>query len=102
MKNTLTATSLILLFLLSLASPLAAVMQEHQEASRTSARSTACTGYICINEVIPNPNGYDDALYPNGEWFELYNSGTVDVDLTGWKATTSASKTLNLLSLIHI
>jgi len=98
MKNTLTATSLILLFLLSLASPLAAVMQEHQEASQTSARSTACTGYVCINEVIPNPNGYDDALYPNGEWLELYNSGTVDVDLTGWKVTTSASKTLNVNS----
>jgi len=95
MKTTLTATSLMLLFLLSLASPLAVVMQEDQDANLTSARSTACTGFVCINEVIPNPNGYDDATYPGGEWFELYNSGTVDVDLTGWKATTSASKFLN-------
>ena len=95
MKTTLTATSLILLFLLSLASPLATVLQESEDARQTSGRSTACTGNVCINEVIPNPNGYDDATYPGGEWFELHNSGTVGVDLTGWKVTTSASKTLD-------
>ena len=95
MKTTLTATSLILLFLLSLASPLATVLQESEDARQTSGRSTACTGNVCINEVIPNPNGYDDATYPGGEWFELHNSGAVGVDLTGWKVTTSASKTLD-------
>ena len=95
MKNTLTATSLILLFLLSLASPLASVMEENQDVSPTSGRSTACTGDVCINEVIPNPNGLDAGTYPDGEWFELFNSGTSDVDLTGWKVTTSASKTLD-------
>ena len=95
MKTTLTATSLILLFLLSLASPLATVLQENEDASQTSGRSTACSGNVCINEVIPNPNGLDAGTYPDGEWFELYNSGTVGVDLTGWKVTTSASKTLD-------
>ena len=60
-----------------------------------AGRSTACTGDICINEVIPNPNGYDDANYPGGEWLELYNSGTVDVDLTGWKVTNTASQSLD-------
>ena len=95
MKKTLTATSLMLVFLFSLTSPLANVLHDHQEASDTSARSTACTGYVCINEVIPNPNGRDDGTYPDGEWFELYNSGPVDVDLTGWKVTTSAQKSLD-------
>ena len=33
-----------------------------------SARSQPCGGSICINEVMPNPNGYDDAVWPNGEW----------------------------------
>ncbi|MGB1485407.1 MAG: lamin tail domain-containing protein, partial [Poseidonia sp.] len=96
MKTTLTATSLILLFLFSLTSPMATVLSEGAAADRTTGRSTACSGYVCINEVIPNPNGLDAGTYPDGEWFELYNSGTVDVDLTGWKATTSASKTLAL------
>ena len=87
MKTTLTATSLILLFLFSLTSPMATVLSEGAAADRTTGRSTACSGYVCINEVIPNPNGWDDAAYPNGEWLELYNQGTVDVDLTGWKVT---------------
>lgn len=95
MKTTLTATSLMLLFLLSLASPLAPVLQESEDTRQTTGRSTACTGDVCINEVIPNPNGLDAGTYPDGEWFELYNSGTSDVDLTGWKVTTSASKTLD-------
>ncbi|MGB1233517.1 MAG: lamin tail domain-containing protein [Poseidonia sp.] len=94
MKNTLTASSLILLFLLSLTSPMATTLAEVSSPTR-AGRSTACSGYVCINEVIPNPAGYDNATYPGGEWFELYNSGTVAVDLTGWKVTTSASKTLD-------
>ena len=94
MKNTLTASSLILLFLLSLTSPMATTLADVSSPTH-AGRSTACSGYVCLNEVIPNPNGFDDANYPGGEWFELYNSGTVAVDLTGWKVTTSASKTLN-------
>ena len=94
MKKTLTATSLMLLFLLSLTSPLLTTLP-HDESVNMAGRATACTGSICINEVIPNPNGYDDATYPGGEWLELYNSGTVDVDLTGWKVTNSASQNLN-------
>ncbi len=95
MKTTLTATSLILLFLFSLTSPMATVLSEERSSEHANGRSTACSGYVCINEVIPNPNGLDAGTYPDGEWFELHNSGTVDVDLTGWKVTTSASKTLN-------
>ena len=85
MKTHLTATSLILLFLLSLTSPLAATSlgEPGSPSANTSARATACSGSVCINEVIPNPNGADDANYPNGEWFELYNNGGMDVDLTG-------------------
>jgi len=96
MKTHLTATSLILLFLLSLASPLASTSlgEVDKTVANTSARATACSGSVCINEVIPDPQGADTALYPNGEWFELYNNGGMDVDLTGWKVTTSANKAL--------
>ena len=96
MNNRTLATSLILLFLLSLTAPLTTSgLEEGQiEPSQTSARSTACTGDVCINEVIPNPNGADNGTWPNGEWLELHNSGTSDVDLTGWKAVNGAGKTL--------
>ena len=55
----------------------------------TEGRSTACSGSICINELMPNPMGTDTGNYPACEWVELYNSGTSDVNLQG-------------LSLIHI
>ena len=96
MNTRTTAACLILLFLASLVGPMAPLhLTEDNAPPSTSARSTACVGNVCLNEVIPNPNGADNGLYPNGEWFELHNSGSTDVDLTGWYVTTSASKTLN-------
>ena len=94
MRKTLTASCLLLMFLLSLTGPMMSGLQEGSVVVQ-SGRSTACTGTVCINEVLPDPNGRDDAAYPGGEWFELYNSGTMDIDITGWKVTTSASKTLD-------
>ncbi len=97
MKAPLPALAMLVLFLLAALHPLATPTLEmpSEPISEAAGRSTACSGSVCINEVIPNPNGADTGVYPNGEWFELYNSGGMDVDLTGWKATTSASKTLN-------
>ena len=67
-----------------------------QPTEAVSARSQPCGGTICINEVMPNPNGYDDAAWPNGEWLELYNSGTSSVDVRNWYFSNKASKTLYL------
>ncbi len=36
---------------------------------------------IIINELLPDPAGEDY----DGEWVELYNSGSKDVDLLGWQ-----------------
>ena len=62
----------------------------------TGARSQPCGGSICINEVMPNPNGWDNASWPNGEWLELHNSGTSSVDVRNWYFSNKASKTLYL------
>lgn len=39
---------------------------------------------IVMNEFLPNPAGADDAAKPAGEWVELYNNGSVAVDVNGW------------------
>ncbi len=96
MKKPTLALGLLTIFLLSTAQPLShATLDFGIDVNLvTSGRSSVCTSDLCINEVLPNPTGDDTATYPNGEWFELYNVGSTSVDLTGWEATTSASKTL--------
>ena len=39
---------------------------------------------IVINEFLPNPRGRDDARKPKGEWVELYNKGSNEIDVAGW------------------
>jgi cysteine-rich repeat protein len=45
-------------------------------------------GALIINELLPDPNVVTDA---NGEWIELYNPGTVDVDLAGLTVRVNSS-----------
>ncbi|MEK6901616.1 MAG: lamin tail domain-containing protein [Nanoarchaeota archaeon] len=37
-----------------------------------------------LTEIVPNPEGADDAHQPQGEWVELYNYGEEPVNLTGY------------------
>lgn len=39
---------------------------------------------IIINEFLPDPVGKDNAPLPDGEWIELLNKGSKDVDLRGF------------------
>jgi phosphatidylserine/phosphatidylglycerophosphate/cardiolipin synthase-like enzyme len=54
--------------------------------------SIACSGDICLNEALPNPNGNDNAAWPAGEWVEIYNNGTLSVDVSGWYIENKAQK----------
>jgi len=60
----------LLVFLMALAPYLSTI----DVAEATSGRAMTCTGNVCLNEAMPNPNGYDDATWPGGEWMEIYNS----------------------------
>jgi len=52
---------------------------------------------IVINEFLINPIGDDNALMPGGEWIEIYNRGSISVDLTDWYLTNSnPSDVLNI------
>jgi len=88
------ALGLLLVMLVALAQPAA--------TAGTSARSTACSGGLCINEVVPNPAGYDDAAWPGGEWVELRNEGSVTTDMRGWALVNEAglSLTLNATTIV--
>ena len=47
--------------------------------------------------AMPNPNGYDDAAWPGGEWMEIYNSGATAVDVLNWELVNKANKVLTLI-----
>ena len=49
-------------------------------------------GDVKINEFMANPSGSDSGA----EWVELYNPGTVDLDLTGWFWNTETTAFLPL------
>ena len=41
-----------------------------------------------ITEIMQNPASVSDA---NGEWFEVYNSGSSNIDINGWRITDNGS-----------
>lgn len=63
----------------------------------------SAVGDVRLNELLSNPAGSDDGL----EWVELYNRGTVAVDVSGWvvrgatKSTGGSSATLPADTLIE-
>ena len=84
------ALSLGILMLMSLSPVLIDGLGGTGPARSASNRSTNCSA-ICINEMMPNADGSDQGVFPNGEWVELHNSGSVGISLESWT-----------LSLIHI
>jgi hypothetical protein len=49
--------------------------------------TNVCFAQIVINEIMYNPSGTDTGY----EWIEVYNSGSSDVDMVGWKFTESGT-----------
>ncbi len=57
--------------------------------------STPSATTVRFSEILPDAVGSDSQTWPNGEWIELYNYGTMDVDVAGWKLQ-AASRSLTL------
>ncbi|HIA24466.1 MAG TPA: hypothetical protein EYN78_01450, partial [Candidatus Poseidoniales archaeon] len=98
MKLKLTISSILLLMLLS---PQAVMLENAFEPERAGAKSTGCTGAVCLNELFVNAVGQEtDAVGPadwtTGEWVELYNSGGSDVDLSGWYLQDHSSRQMDI------
>ena len=43
---------------------------------------------VIITEIMQNPASVSDA---NGEWFEVYNSGSSNIDINGWRISDNGS-----------
>ena len=77
------AFALTMLVLMSLYPAVESGLRETGVTTHATSRSTVCTG-VCINEVMPNADGSDQGVFPNGEWVELYNSGSTETNLQNW------------------
>lgn len=51
---------------------------------------------VSISEWLPNPEGKDS----DGEWFELVNTGDVDINLSGWHVAAGGEKKYALSGVI--
>ncbi len=95
------ALSIVTLFLLSMFISYSETFLSIDDViqQNTEGRSTACSNNLCINEVLPNPSGYDDAIWPNGEWLEVENRAVSPINLTsGWHVANKYNKIMNLNS----
>ncbi len=59
---------------------------------RYSIGESDLSTHIVINEIEQNPYGIDEG----NEWVELYNPTTSDVNLDGWKLSTTHGKTVTV------
>lgn len=50
--------------------------------------SEAQPGDVVINEILQNPAAVSDS---NGEWFELFNTTSADIDINGWTISDNGS-----------
>ena len=94
---------LITIMLFSYLAPLLdnEALEEIHEFKETSSRSTACSGDICISEVLVNAFGAETGAvgpsdWTSGEWVEIHNSGTITVDLSTWTIEDHSSRTLTM------
>ena len=94
MNPTRCALLLTALFLTSLAPTAVLTIDDRIDVRSVAGRASACTADVCLSEVMPNPNGYDDAAWPGGEWIELHNRGNVAVDVLNWTAVNSGGRVL--------
>lgn len=78
---------------LFLASTLAVSLAKSSASRNGSTVSATSTGHVMINEFDQNPPGWD---YEGGEWAELFNPEENDVDIGGWKLSTTHEETVTV------
>ena len=65
------------------------------EVNTASGSNNLIPGDLIMTEAMPNPWPSDDnATWPGGEWVEILNTGTGDIDLTGYSIEDAAGNVL--------
>ena len=99
-RNCIATLLLILTLLLSANAPL--LLSVPTEPAEASARSTACSGSICLSELHVNAAGSQEtgpvgpSDWSAAEWVEIYNSGTSSVDLSTWSVQDHNSRSMSM------
>ena len=76
------AVTIIALLILSLLGPSPILQEDSYNENRETVKNSSCV--VCINELMPNADGSDQGIFPQGEWIELLNTGSSSVNLEGW------------------
>ena len=76
------AVVIIAVLTLSLLGPSQILQVDDTKENREAIKNSSCE--VCINELMPNADGSDQGIFPQGEWIELFNTGTSSVNLEGW------------------
>ena len=66
-----------------------------QDCDLTADSACPSVGTLVITEIMANPDQVTDS---NGEWFEVHNTGTTDVELLGWTFTDAGGNTFDVLT----
>ena len=61
-----------------------------------AAAQSFSAGDVVVTEIMQNPAGVSDNY---GEWFEVYNTTSSDIDLNGWTITDQASSSQNVANI---
>ena len=76
------AVVIIAVLTLSLLGPSQILQVDDSKENREAIKNSSCV--VCINELMPNADGSDQGIFPQGEWIELLNTGSSSVNLEGW------------------
>ena len=76
------AVVIIAVLTLSLLCPSQILQVDDSKEHRETIKNSSCI--VCINEIMPNADGSDQGIFPQGEWVELFNTGSSSVSLEGW------------------
>ena len=76
------AVVIIAVLTLSVLGPSQILQIDDSKENREAIKNSSCV--VCINEIMPNADGSDQGIFPQGEWVELFNTGSSSVSLEGW------------------
>ena len=76
------AVVIIAVLTLSVLGPSQILQIDDSKENREGIKNSSCV--VCINEIMPNADGSDQGTFPQGEWVELFNTGSSSVSLEGW------------------